>query len=91
MHWCLSLEEFGFNIEHLPGKANVVPDTLSRVPLPVSSIKANMLYIPPAETETYLIIALSLDIPNLAETSNNYLDFIKLACNPILPLSDTNI
>eukprot|EP00112_Aurelia_sp_Birch-Aquarium-sp1_P020979 Seg5528.2 transcript_id=Seg5528.2/GoldUCD/mRNA.D3Y31 product="Retrovirus-related Pol polyprotein from transposon 412" pseudo=true protein_id=Seg5528.2/GoldUCD/D3Y31 len=28
--WCLSLAEFHFQIEHRPGKENVVPDTLRR-------------------------------------------------------------
>ena len=32
--WCLSLAEFDFAIQHRPGKGNVVPDTLSRAPLP---------------------------------------------------------
>ena len=33
--WCLSLAEFDFTIEHRPGKENVVPDALSRAPLPM--------------------------------------------------------
>ena len=79
--WCLSLAEFDFNIEHRPGKVNVVPDALSRAPLPFPSTAADTLYIPPAKTETFLITALSPDIPNLAETSNDYLTCITLACN----------
>ena len=34
--WCLSLAEFDFTIEHCPGGVNVVPDTLSRAPVPLS-------------------------------------------------------
>ena len=34
--WCLYLAEFDFTIEHCPGRVNVVPDTLSRAPVPSS-------------------------------------------------------
>ena len=33
-HWCISMAEFDFTIEHRPGSSLVVPDTLSRAPLP---------------------------------------------------------
>ena len=32
--WCISMAEFDFTLEHRPGKEHVVPDTLSRAPLP---------------------------------------------------------
>ena len=60
--WCLSLAEFDFTIEHRPGKCNVVPDTLSRAPLPLPSVAADMLFIPPADTVDFFLTELSLDI-----------------------------
>lgn len=33
MRWSLSLQELSFNVEHVPGKTNQLPDALSRQPM----------------------------------------------------------
>ena len=45
--WCLSLAEFDFQIEHRPGKENLVPDTLSRATLESSTAQAHIADLPP--------------------------------------------
>ena len=62
-HWCISMAEFDFEIEHLSGKDHVVPDTLSRAPIPEPSTVGDNLIIPPAPVDSLLIMALRLDIP----------------------------
>ena len=61
-HWCISMAEFDFKIEHRSGKDHVVPDTLSRAPIPEPSTVGDNLVIPPAPVDSFLIMALGLDI-----------------------------
>ena len=43
--WCISMAEFDFEIEHRSGKDHVVPDTLSRAPIPEpSTVGGNLIY-----------------------------------------------
>ena len=62
--WCLSMAEFDFKIEHRPGKDNVVPDALSRAPLPATTLHADLLYLPPDPALDFLFTAISFDIPS---------------------------
>ena len=78
--WCLSLAEFDFIIEHRPGRTHVVPDALSRAPLP-SSIEADMLFLPPSETVDFFIQTFALDIPSFTAIHNGPLHCLHLACN----------
>ena len=48
-HWCISMTEFDFTIEHRPGSSLVVPDALGRAPLPSPSTAGDCLIIPPPE------------------------------------------
>ena len=41
--WCISMAEFDFEIEHRSGKDHVVPDTLSRAPIPEPSTRGSIL------------------------------------------------
>ena len=63
--WCLSLAEFGFTTEHCPGRVNVVPDTLSRAPVPSSDPQCAPPVIPPHEAGTFLVSVIGFDIPFL--------------------------
>ena len=62
---CLSLAEFDFTIEHCPGHVNVVPDTLSRAPVPPSDPQCASPVIPPHEAGTFLVSVIGFDIPFL--------------------------
>ena len=62
-HWCISMAEFDFEIEHRSAKDHVVPDTLSRAPIPELSTVVDNLIIPPAPVDSFLVMALGLDIP----------------------------
>ena len=55
--WCLSVAEFDFTIEHRAGSVHVVPDTLSRAPLPPPSTAGDYLIIPPVAVCLFLITA----------------------------------
>ena len=54
--WCLSLAEFDFTIEHFLGHVNVVPDTLSRAPVPLRDPQCALPVIPPHEAGTFLYL-----------------------------------
>ena len=56
--WCISMSEFDFEIEHCSGKDHVVPDTLSRPTIPESSTVGDNLIIPPADADSFFIMAL---------------------------------
>ena len=91
--WCLSLAEFDFVIEHRPGKENIVPDALSRAPLPHPSPAVCNYVIPPSEVCCFLLTALSLDITahntqSVAELFNFPLSCLSLACS-VDPLKST--
>ena len=60
--WCLSLAEFDFTIEHRAGKANVVPDTFSRVPLPTTSCAISMAAFTPPEVISHFHTLIGTDI-----------------------------
>ena len=57
------MAEFDFETEHRSGKDHVVPDTLSRAPIPEPSTVGDNLIIPPAPVDSFLIMASGLDIP----------------------------
>ena len=54
--WCISMAEFDFEIEHRPEKDHVVPDTLSRAPIPEPSTVGDNLVIPAAPVDSFLIM-----------------------------------
>ena len=88
--WCISMAEFDFEIEHRSGKDHVVPDTLSRAPIPEPSTVGDNLVIPPAPVDSFLIMALGLDIPfidpsSVSEVFNDALQCITLSCSPTNP------
>ena len=88
--WCLSLAEFDFQIEHRPGKENVVPDTLSRAPLESSTAQANIADLPPPAVIDFLFTSLCLDIPlatpdSLLTVCNDAFYCLSLACNVTSP------
>ena len=56
--WCTSMAELDFTIEHRAGSAHVVPDTLSRAPLPEPSIESDSFVLPPPEVSAFLITAI---------------------------------
>ena len=62
-HWCLSVAEFDFTIEHRAGSVHVVPDAISRALLPPPSTVGDYLIIPPVAVCSFLITALGYDIP----------------------------
>ena len=66
-HWCMSMAEFDFFIEHHPGVTNIVPDALSCQPmldLPV----AEESYAPENGVISFLLIAMSVDVPHHTPT-----------------------
>ena len=84
------MAEFDFEIEHRSGKDHVVPDTLSRAPIPEPSTVGDNLIIPPASVDSFLIMALGLDIPfidssSVSEVFNDALQCITLSCSPTNP------
>ena len=88
--WCISMAEFDFEIEHRSGKDHVIPDTLSRAPIPEPSTVGDNLIIPPAPVDSFLIMALRLDIPfidpsSVREVFNDALQCITLSCSPTNP------
>ena len=44
--WCISMAEFDFTIEHRADKEHVVPDTLTRAPLPNPSVCRGLISYP---------------------------------------------
>ena len=57
------MAESDFTIEHRAGKEHVVPDTLSRAPLPNPSVVRDSLVIPPPDVSAFLITALGYGVP----------------------------
>ena len=91
--WCLSLAEFDFVIEHRPGKDNVVPDALSRAPLPSPQPEVNTLVIPPPEVSPFLLTALCFDLclpttSTESQLSSFPFSCVSLACSTQLPLNN---
>ena len=90
--WCLSLAEFDFSIEHRPGTDNVVPDALSRAPLPTPHPEGNIIVIPPSQVSSFLVTALGFDLC-LQSTGTelrplcNPFACINLACSTQTPLT----
>ena len=70
--WCLSMAEFDFIIQHHPGEDHIVPDTLSRAPLPEPSPEGDNLVLPLAPISLFLATMLGFDslliIPPLSAT-----------------------
>ena len=93
--WCMSMAEYDFHIEHRPGKELVVPDTLSRAPLPCPSDEIEAVIVPPEEVTTFLITAMGFDIPThtpalVSQVFSPDLQCIALACDlspPIFPVT----
>ena len=88
--WCLSMAEFDFFIEHCPGVDHVVPNTLSRAPLPEPSPVGDNLVLPPAPISLFLATMVGYDIPfhqsSLVRQVFSYPpDCISLACSPDPP------
>ena len=84
--WCISMAEFDFTIEHRPGSSLVVPDTLSRPPLPSPSTAGDCLIIPPPEVCSFLVTTLGYDIPShtpslISQVFYNSLQCLALACD----------
>ena len=84
--WCLSLAEFYFTIEHCPGRANVVPDTLSRASVPLSDPQCAPPVIPPHEAGTFLVSVIGFNIPILISLPvytlfSHTLECISFACS----------
>ena len=84
------MAEFDFEIEHRSGKDHVVPDILSRAPIPEPSTVGDNLIIPPAPVDSFLIMALGLDNPfidpsSVNEVFNDTLQCITLSCSPTNP------
>ena len=74
-HWCISMAEFDFEIEHRSGKGHVVPDTLSRAPIPKPCTVGDNLIIPPAPVDSFPVMTLGLDIPFIDPSTVCLLDF----------------
>ena len=84
--WCISTAEFDFTIEHRAGKEHVVPDTLSRAPLPNPSVVGDSLVIAPPEVSAFLITALGYDVPGhtttfVSQVFDPALQCIALSCD----------
>ena len=84
--WCISMAEFDFTIEHRAGKEHVVPDTLSRAPLPNQLVVGDSLVIPPPEVSPFLITALGYDVPGhtptlVSQVFDPALQCIALSCD----------
>ena len=84
--WCLSMAEFDFVMEHCPGVDHVVPDTLSRAPLPEPSPVGDTLVLPPTPISLFLAIMVGYDIPShhpslVSKVFSYPLDCISLACS----------
>ena len=81
------MAEFDFEIEHHSGKDHVVPDALSRALIPEPSTVGGNLIIPPAPIDSFLIMALGLDIQfidpsSVSEIFSDALQCITLSCSP---------
>ena len=92
--WCFSLAEFDLSIEHRPGKTNVVPDALSRAPLPTPHREAHILVFPPSQVSSCLLTALGFNrcLQNTApelQPFNSPLTCPNLACSAQTPLHAT--
>ena len=84
--WCISMAEFDFTLEHRPGKEHVVPDTLSRAPLPEPSTIGDNLVIFPAPVAAFFVTTFGFDIPFLnpslvCDIFNDTLQCITLSCS----------
>ena len=86
--WCLLMPEFDFQIKHLAGSANVVPDVLSRAPLTHPSTSGGEdLYFPPQAVTHFITTLIGFDIPYLepsqvSEIFSDSLTCLTLAYNP---------
>ena len=88
--WCLSMAEFDFLIGHRPGVDHVVPDTLSRAPLPEPSPVGDTLVFSPTPISLFLATMVGYDIPShhpslVSKVFSYPLDCISLACSPDPP------
>ena len=89
------MAEYDFQIEHGPGKELVVPDTLSRAPLPCTSAEIEALIVPPEEITTFFITAMGFDIPThtsalVSQVFSPDFQCTALACDlspPIFPVT----
>ena len=90
------MAEFDFTIEHRAGSVHVVPDTLSRAPLPPPSTVDDYLIIPPVAVCSFLITALGYDIQGhtpqlISQVFDKALHCLALSCDisppSIIPLS----
>ena len=88
--WCLFMAEFDFVIEHRPGVDHVVPNTLSRAPLPEPSPVGDTLVFPPTPISLFLATMVGYEIPShhpslVSKVFSYPLDCISLACSPDPP------
>ena len=90
------MAKFDFTIEHRAGSVHVVPDTLSRAPLPTPSTVGDYLIIPPVAVCSFLITALNYDIPGhtpqlISQVFDKTFHCLALSCDispsSIIPLS----
>ena len=86
VHWCLSMAEFDFKIEHRTGSANVVPDVLSYTPLTHPSTTGDDLFLSPQPVTCFLTSLIGFNIPYLdpcrvSEIFSDALTCLSLACN----------
>ena len=54
--WRMSMAEYDFQTEDRPGKQLVVPDTLSRAPLPCPSDELEALIVPPKKSLLFSLL-----------------------------------
>ena len=88
--WCISVAEFDFTIEHRPGSSLIVPDTLSRAPLPSPSTVGDSLVIAPPQVSSFLITALGYDVPDhtpslISQVFDSTLQSLALSCDIFPP------
>ena len=90
-HGCISMAEFDFEIKHRSGKDHVVSDTLSRAPIPEPSTVGDNLIIPPAPVDSFLIMALGLEIPSIDPLVEVKFSMMHFSVSPCLVLPQTQI
>ena len=80
----MSMAEVDFFVEHRPGVTNIVPDALSRQPMSDLPV-AEESYAPENGVISFLLIAMSVDVPHhtptlVSETLNGTLAYLRPVC-----------